>query len=309
MTEDLRWLINAIMRKDTRGQNDCIRAVCAKDKTVRDKAFVEKTLEWLDELENEIKLPANCTMFTIAEKDPDINLKRYYVTEREKAVAERIEKTHRVSEIFRSKGISYRNATLLYGESGTGKTTFGRYVAKTMGLPFIYVNMSYLLDSYLGGSQKNLANLFRFVNEIECVFMIDEIDTIAVKRGAGNDVAELGRVTIALMQEMDRLDGRTILIGATNRLDIIDEAVKSRFGGNGNIHEVVRFSLEERKKYMEMFMKDIGEEYTESELERLCADTDGTLTQRIFERRMIEFVAERYYMELDKEGAEGGIPQ
>ena len=63
---------------------------------------------------------------------------RYYVSEREAVLTERILRKNRSAQRLGNAGINYLNATLLYGESGTGKTQFGRYLAYTIGVPFCY---------------------------------------------------------------------------------------------------------------------------------------------------------------------------
>lgn len=63
---------------------------------------------------------------------------RYYVSAREAALTERILRKNRSAQRLSNAGITYLNATLLYGESGTGKTQYGRYLAYTMGVPFCY---------------------------------------------------------------------------------------------------------------------------------------------------------------------------
>lgn len=62
-------------------------------------------------------------------------------------------------------------------------------MAYKLGLPYLYVNFSRMLDSYLGGTAKNLTYLFNYINQQQCVVMLDEIDSLAVKREYGSGSA------------------------------------------------------------------------------------------------------------------------
>lgn len=137
-----------------------------------------------------------------------------------------------VSQKLMELQVPYKNATLLYGPPGTGKTMFARYIAYKKGLPFCYLNFSKAVDSYMGATSRNIAKAFTYAASNPCVFLLDEVDAISCNRSKGmSDGAskEIGRVTITLMQEFDRLPNDVIVLGATNRLDILDEAFISRF--------------------------------------------------------------------------------
>ena len=118
---------------------------------------------------------------------------------------------------------------MLYGQSGCGKTMLARYIAYKAKLPFVYVNFSYLLDSKLGGTQGNLARIFDYAKRAPCVLCFDEIDAIGMSRAQRDDVGEMNRVVIALMQEIDRLSGNVIIVGTSNRFDRLDPALVRRF--------------------------------------------------------------------------------
>lgn len=104
---------------------------------------------------NLIEVPPNVQGILVMEDvQASFNEDRYYISSREKVILDIITKMNRAASKLAEKKVNYVNSTMLYGESGTGKTTFGRYVAYRLGLPFAYLNFSHVLDSYLGGSQK-----------------------------------------------------------------------------------------------------------------------------------------------------------
>lgn len=182
---------------------------------------------------------------------------RYFLSERESVLCKKIINTQKSVDMLREIDINYLNTTLLYGESGTGKTTFGKYVAYKMNLPFVYLNFSECIDSYLGGTSKNINRIFDYVNMTPCVLMLDEIDAIGMKRGSGKEVGELSRIVITLMQSFDILNSNVIVIAATNRKDIIDNALLRRFS---SIHEVVSLNDNEISLFIKQYISTLSQE-------------------------------------------------
>lgn len=253
------------------------KAVIINDKTKKSADFCSRMIARFEALEakKNIDVPSTLKTFLVVE-EPVINENRYYLSSRKKELLNKIIKLKGASEKLAEVGINYVNSTLLCGESGTGKTTFGKFLAYKLSLPFIYINFSYIIDSYLGKTQNNIAKVFDFIRTQECVFMIDEIDALGSRRGSRDDVGEMSRVTISLMQALDSLNSKTILLAATNRIDIIDEALLRRFTIK---HELTRLDLTERTGLVRNFFNDVGYTYTEDLIEQLCKDdkTQGSL--------------------------------
>lgn len=176
-----------------------------------------------------------------------------------------------VSLQLMEKQIPYLNATLLYGESGVGKTAFSRYVAYKLGLSYLYVNFSRMLDSYLGGTAKNLTNLFNYINQQQCVVMLDEIDSLAVKReyGGGGASAEVSRSTTCLLQLLDAVTNDHVIIAATNLIEDVDTAVKRRFTEK---HELHRLSSEDNERFIRQYLEDSGFSYDQDSVKRYAAE-------------------------------------
>lgn len=202
----------------------------------------------------------------------------------------------KVNEKLMEMGIPYINSTLLYGESGTGKTTFGKYVAYKTGLPFCYLNFSSLVDSYMGVTSRNISKAFNYVITTPCVFMLDEIDCISIKRStsdnSGGTEGEMARITITLMQEFDKLPNDVIVIGATNRIDRIDEALLRRFSMK---HEVKTLSDCEKMELVRKYLSDVNMNFPDSEIDSLVKINKN---QSMLLNSLIRLISEKIFNEL-----------
>ena len=126
---------------------------------------------------------------------------------------------------------------LLYGPPGTGKTLIARTLAVTSGYAFIAVSASDILDAAVGSSEKKVHALYEQARRAApCIVFIDEIDTLASRRSAtgmdwGGAVRGYNNTASQLLQEIDgfKESSRPVFtVGATNRLDVLDEALRSR---------------------------------------------------------------------------------
>lgn len=140
------------------------------------------------------------------------------------------------------------------------KTELARYIAYKADLPFVYLKFSGLISSALGKTQQNIGHVFDYARRSPCVLCLDEIDAIGMSRGGKDDVAEMSRVTIALMQELDRLPNDVILIGTTNRSDQLDAALFRRFSF---LHRVRSLDKNDAATLAKMFLASTGYHTTE----------------------------------------------
>lgn len=191
-------------------------------------------------------LPSDMQTILVGQTPAEFQAERYYVRESEQSVIDDITMMKLVSEEMSFRHIPYKNTTLLYGNSGTGKTELGKYIAYKLNLPFFYISFSSTIDGYMGSTAKNIHKVFEFCNSIPCVLMLDEVDCVATTRNAGGSRGvdgELERTTISLMQELDKLPNHVTLIAATNRLDMIDTALLRRFSVKHEIKEMSQTEL------------------------------------------------------------------
>jgi transitional endoplasmic reticulum ATPase len=130
--------------------------------------------------------------------------------------------------LFRTLGIDPPKGVLLYGPPGTGKTMIAKAVANETNAHFSSINGPEIISKYYGESEKQLREFFDDAAEnAPAIIFIDELDSIAPKREDVTGEVER-RVVAQLLTLMDGMQGRdnVIVIGATNRQDAIDQALR-----------------------------------------------------------------------------------
>jgi len=143
-------------------------------------------------------------------------------------VREMIELPMRYPELFSHLGIDPPKGVLFYGPPGTGKTLLARAVANETGAYFITINGPEIMSKFYGESEARLREIFKEAEEnAPAIIFIDEIDAIAPKREEVTGEVER-RVVAQLLALMDGLKGRgqVIVIGATNRPNAVDPALR-----------------------------------------------------------------------------------
>lgn len=299
MTENLKNLIYSILYNDTKRVYAYTRMLLNNDKTGKDSNFVYNSLKQLDKLEQKDlfrDIPANIQgALQYIDLEETFVKERYYFRPEEVQIKNRVQTLHKVSQELNKIKINIKNTLLLYGESGTGKTTLGQYIALELGLPFYYVNFNYVIDSYLGKTQLNIQRIFDYIKTLDCVVMFDEIDAIALQRGT-ESVSEMSRVVIALMQCIDSLTNNTILIGATNREDMLDLALKRRFVNKSEVKRPK--DIKERIEYAKKFLDSTGYEYSIQTVEKFC---EKDMTQSTIIDGLTMMLANKLAQEIDKQ--------
>lgn len=129
---------------------------------------------------------------------------------------------------YSEMGAKIPKGCLLNGPPGTGKTLLARAVAGEAGVPFISVSGSEFVQVFVGVGAGRVRDLFKQAREnAPCIVFIDEIDAIGRQRGSGSSNDEREQTLNQLLVEMDGFDGNVgvITLAATNRVDILDEAL------------------------------------------------------------------------------------
>ncbi len=171
-------------------------------------------------------------------------------------VKETVELPIKNPEIFKEIGIDPPKGILLYGPPGTGKTLLAKAVANETHATFIKIVASEFVNKYLGEGSRIVRDVFELAKEKSpAIIFIDEIDAIGTKRVSSSEGAdrEVQRTLMQLLAELDGFESRgdVGIIGATNRPDILDEALL-RPGRFDRTIEVPNPVKESRQKILEI---------------------------------------------------------
>ncbi len=131
-------------------------------------------------------------------------------------------------EAFVHLDVSSPKGILLHGPPGTGKTLIAKAVAKMTESNFISIKGPELLSKWVGESEKGVREIFRKARQAApCIIFFDELDSLVPKRGTSSDSHVTENVVSQILTEIDGLEElhNVLIIGATNRLDIIDPAL------------------------------------------------------------------------------------
>jgi transitional endoplasmic reticulum ATPase len=172
---------------------------------------------------------------------------------------EAIEWPLKYPEIFEHMNTEPPKGVLLYGPPGTGKTLLAKAVANESEANFISIKGPELLSKWVGESEKGVRDVFRKARQASpTIIFFDELDSITPTRGGGfGDSHVTERVISQILTELDGLEELkdVVVIGATNRLDMIDSALL-RPGRFDKLLNVPVPDLEARKEILKIHLMD-----------------------------------------------------
>ena len=253
-------------------------------------------------------------------------------------VKEAVEWPLTTPEKFDRMGVEAPKGVLLYGPPGTGKTLMAKAVASETNANFISVRGPQLLSKWVGESEKAIRQTFRKARQVNpTIIFFDELDSLAPARGQdmGNNVSE--RVVNQLLTELDGLEemGNVMVIGATNRPDMIDPALlrSGRFDRLVKIgqpdeegrEQILKIHTDDTPLSPDVSLREIAEitdGYVGSDLESIAResaiealrdDDDATEVEMQHFRRALESVRptvtdeiEAYYEDVEEQFRGGG---
>jgi len=212
----------------------------------------QKTMTIVGKIEKRKKF--NIESFVVVEK-PNISWDQIGgLKEQIEEIREAIELPLNNPEIFERIGIDPPKGVLLYGPPGTGKTLIGKALASATNATFIYIVGSELVQKFIGEGAKLVKELFDYAREHSpAIIFIDEIDAIAARRietGTSGE-REVQRTFMQLLAELDgfRPLDKVKVIGATNRLDILDPAILRP----GRFDRIIEIPLPDKEGRKEIF--------------------------------------------------------
>nr|WP_226987108.1 CDC48 family AAA ATPase [Candidatus Nitrososphaera evergladensis] len=193
-------------------------------------------------------------------------------------LAEAIEWPLKHGDLFTEADVRPPKGILLYGPPGTGKTMMAKAVATTSEANFISIKGPELISKWVGESEKGVREVFRKARQAApCVVFFDELDSIAPRRGGESegDARVTERVISQMLTEMDGLEDLkgVVVIGATNRPDIIDEALLRP----GRFDRILEIPIPDKEARRQIFQVHTERKPIDSDvnLDKLVEMTDG----------------------------------
>ncbi|MEM1583512.1 MAG: CDC48 family AAA ATPase [Nitrososphaerota archaeon] len=218
-------------------------------------------------------------------------------------IREMIELPLKHPELFRHLGIDPPKGVILYGPPGTGKTLIAKAIANETGAHFISINGPEIMSKFYGESEARLREVFQEAEQnAPSIIFIDELDAIAPKRSEVTGEVER-RVVSQLLALMDGLKGRgqVIVIGATNRIEAIDPALRRP----GRFDREIRIGVPDRNGRKEILqihtrrmplsedvdldeISDITHGFTGADLAALCREAAMNALRRFLPKIDLE---------------------
>ena len=200
------------------------------------------------------------------------------IDEQIREVREAVEDPLSNPEIFEEVGVEPPSGVLLHGPPGTGKTMLAKAVANETDATFIKMAGSELVQKFIGEGARLVRDLFQLAEEKEpAVVFIDEIDAVASRRtdSKTSGDAEVQRTMMQLLSEMDGFDdrGEVRIIAATNRFDMLDEAIL-RPGRFDRLIEVPKPDETGRRRIIEIHTREMNLA-ADVDLPAIAAELDG----------------------------------
>ncbi|MDM8005903.1 MAG: ATP-binding protein [Phycisphaerae bacterium] len=231
-------VLEAFSRHDRQGVVDVVRAVAEEERRRNHFGAAHQLLQALDVVVQDDRSDVIPVLSRATGSAPPIDTLERVVSPKKTSpvVDARLQRNIREfiaewsSEArLRDAGLSPRSTVLLYGPPGCGKTHLAEYLACSLGLPMYVVRFDALVSSYLGETASNVRKVFEFISTNRCLVLLDEIDAIGKQRDDKNDLGELKRVVISLLQNLDLQSGQSPLVAATNHPHLLDPALWRRF--------------------------------------------------------------------------------
>ncbi|MER8401077.1 ATP-binding protein [Mesorhizobium sp. M1348] len=141
----------------------------------------------------------------------------------------RLVREHRESAALEERGLEPRRKFLFSGPPGTGKSMTASAIAGELGLPLFTILLDGVITKFMGETASKLRLVFDAMHNVRGVYFFDEVDALASRRGADNDIGEARRMLNSFLQFLEEDQSRSVIIAATNHRALLDPAIFRRF--------------------------------------------------------------------------------
>lgn len=162
-----------------------------------------------------------------------------------------------------SHNLENRRKILFSGPPGTGKTMSASIIANELHLPIYVVLIDKIVTKYMGETSAKLRQVFDLINDMPAVYLFDEFDAIGTERGKDNEVGEMRRVLNSFLQFIERDNSESLIIAATNNLEMLDQALFRRFD------DVIHYKLPSDEEKTQLLKSRLGKNITSKDIKLL----------------------------------------
>ena len=163
-------------------------------------------------------------------------------------------------------GLENRRKIMFSGPPGTGKTMTASIIANELRLPIYVVLVDKIVTKYMGETSAKLRQIFDFIEDIPAVYLFDEFDAIGGQSGKDNDVGEMRRVLNSFLQFIERDHSDSLIIAATNNLELLDQALFRRFD------DVIHYQLPSDSEKTQLLKNRLNGNLSKEELKSLLTE-------------------------------------
>lgn len=197
---------------------------------------------------------------------PQVRLSDLVVAPQIKERIVRIIKEFTSKEKLLKHNLENRRKIMLSGHPGTGKTMTASIIANELHLPIYVVLVDKIVTKYMGETSAKLRQIFDFIEAVPAVYLFDEFDAIGGQRGKDNDVGEMRRVLNSFLQFIERDHSDSLIIAATNNLELLDQALFRRFD------DVIHYQLPSDIEKMQLLKNRLNGNLTKEEIKSLLPE-------------------------------------
>lgn len=162
-----------------------------------------------------------------------------------------------------------RRKILFSGHPGTGKTMTASVIANELQLPIFVVLMDKIVTKYMGETSAKLRQIFDYIESVPAVYLFDEFDAIGGQRGKDNEVGEMRRVLNSFLQFIERDHSDSLIIAATNNLELLDQALFRRFD------DVIHYQLPSEVEKIQLLRNRLNGNLSKNDINSILPELDS----------------------------------